>query len=83
MWQVQNKIPRFQRFLFFFFFKVPPFFKKKKKEKKKKQDLWALQAFMNRSAFLLNKRIETTKQKSHPFLLVSLAEAMAALWILM
>ncbi len=55
----------------------------KKKKKKKRQDLWALQAFMNRSAFLLNKRIETTKQKSHPFLLFSLAEAMAALWILM
>lgn len=32
-----------------------------------------------RSAFLLNKRIETAKQKSHPFLLFSLAEAMAAL----
>lgn len=51
--------------------------------KKKRQDLCALQAFMKQSAFLLNKRIETTKQKSHPFLLVSLAEAMAALWILM
>lgn len=49
----------------------------------KKRDMYAVQAFMNRSAFLLNKRIERTKQKSHPFLLFSLAEAMAALWILM
>lgn len=45
----------------------------------KRPDLSAVQALMKRSAFLLNKRIERTKQKSHPFLLVSLAEAMAAL----